>query len=318
VSVYQTSPGNLPDASASGHDRKAVTGPPTVPPDQPFRNIWNANSSFGEQGSRPIVYGMADETAPAQGDYIFILNPNDPHPTLVRTFNIFDIKHREEWITTATGPGQGANVFMQGPPLPEAGLGVLQAAGGHANPVFFVGGNGHLWKWAAGAPSWAKIVPAPAIAGKSVGAQSATRFFVHPYQARTIYLLDIDHVKRSDDAGQSWNIDQSLETQLTWNHQIPIGSNDNTSGIGEHFDLVLTDMQFAPNFFGARFAVGLGGAFMTVDGVNWTRLLHTAALPGRPANCYLDSMSQATGTLYVGFAGRSVVKITGLALSIIF
>jgi hypothetical protein len=317
VSVYQTQPGNLPDASATGHDRKAVTGPPTVPDNEPSRVVWNASSFYGEQGSRPIVLGLAGETAPAQGDYIFILNPNDANPVLVRTHNIFDIKHRFEWVTTATGPGQGANVFLQGPPLPEARLGVLQASGGHADPVYFVGGNGNLWTWRAGAPNWAKIVPAPVIQGRSVGAETAIRFFVSPYQSQVIYILDRGHVKRSDDGGHTWHVDQNLETQLTWNNQIPISTNDDPAGIGEHFDLVLTDMQFDPNFFGARFAIGAGGAFMTIDGINWTRLLHTAALPGRPSSCYLDSLSQATATLYVAFAGRSVVKIPNLLLTII-
>ena len=42
-----------------------------------------------------------------------------------------------------------------------------------------------------------------------------------------------------------------------------------------------------------RFAVGLGGAFMTTDGVNWQRLLDTGAMRGRPANCYFDWISRA-------------------------
>lgn len=327
VSVYQTQPGNLPDASATGHDRKAVTGPPTLP------NIWNASSFYAERGFRPIVLGLEGEDAPSQGDYIFVLSPKDAHPLLVRTQNIFDIKHREEWVTTATGPGQGANVFLQGPPLPEANLGILQAAGGHANTVFFAGGadpkglggppNTNLWTSTAGAANWTQIVPAPAIQGQSVGAQNAIRFFVNPYQPQVIYILDRDpvlhrnHVKRSDDGGRTWNVDLNLETQLTWNHQIPISTNDDPAGIGEFFDMVLTDMKFDPNFFAARFAVGMGGAFMTIDGVNWTRLLHTDALPGRPSSCYLDSLSEATATLYVAFAGRSLVKIPDLLLTII-
>jgi hypothetical protein len=265
---------------------------------------------------------------------MFVLNPDAANPTLVRTQNIFDIKHRFEWVTTATGPGQGANVFLQGPPLPEANLGVVQAAGGHANTVFFVGGtdpngdsrvprprNTNLWTWTAGMAGWTKIVPAPAIQGQSVGARAAIRFFVHPYQPQVIYILDNDpdgvHVKRSDDGGHTWNVDHNLEIQLTWNNQIPLSTNEDLAGLNEHFDLVLSDMQFDLNFFGARFAIGTGGAFMTIDGVNWTRLLHTAALPGRPSSCYLDSFSAATGTLYVSFAGRSVVKIPNLLLTII-
>ncbi|MFN8571379.1 MAG: FG-GAP-like repeat-containing protein [Gemmatimonadaceae bacterium] len=317
VSVYQTSPGNLPNASASGHDRKAVTGPPTLQPDEPSRVIWNGSSSFGAKGSCPIVLGLADEEAPDQGDYVFVLDPNGVTPVVVRTHNIFDIKHRDEWITTATGPGQGANVFLQGPPLPEPGLSVLQAAGGHANPVYYAGGNGNLWRLAPGGTAWNQIVPALPNR-RSAGARTATRFFAHPYQPSVVYLLDSDHVKRTDNGGSTWLIDQSLETQLTWNGQIAISSNADPAGIGEFFDLVLTNMTFHPNLFAARFAVGAGGAFMTTDGTTWTRLIHSAALPGRPSSCFLDFVSESDASLYVAFAGRSVVKVTGLGLSVIF
>jgi hypothetical protein len=72
-------------------------------------------------------------------------------------------------------------------------------------------------------------------------------------------------------------------------------------------------MQFDPHDPGRRFAVGLGGAFMTGDRVNWVRLLDTGALRGRPSNCYFDWISQPSDpALYVSFAGRSIVKISGL------
>ncbi|MGB6109550.1 MAG: hypothetical protein WBG35_00405, partial [Acidobacteriaceae bacterium] len=108
------------------------------------------------------------------------------------------------------------------------------------------------------------------------------------------------------------------EQQLTWGGQIALSSNDDSSGIGDHFDLVLTDMQFDPNNPQLRFAVGEGGAFLTIDGVNWTQLLHTGAMAGRPANCYFDSISTPSDpALYVSFAGRSVVKISDLPLSVL-
>ena len=155
-------------------------------------------------------------------------------------------------------------------------------------------------------------MPAP-VGTRSVGASVAIRFFVHPYQPNFIYILDSGNVKRSGDGGQTWIVDTSLETQLTWNHQIAISSNDDPSGIGEHFDLILTDMQFDPNNPQLRFAVGAGGAFMTRDGVNWTRVLHSGALPGRPSSCYYDSISNPRDpALYVSFAGRSLVKISAL------
>jgi photosystem II stability/assembly factor-like uncharacterized protein len=324
VAVYQTDPGKLPNAAGGTHDRRAVTGPPTLSDSDPSRDVWNANSFYGERGSRPIVLGLPGEDAPTQGDYIFILNPSLPQPVLVRTQNIFDIATRDEWITTATGPGQGANVYLQGPPLQNPhqniNLGVVQASGGHAATVFYVGGDNTLWTWTEGAANWSQLVPALPILNRSVGANIAVRFFVSPYQPNLIYILDHDlfsgHVKRSDDGGQTWNIDTSLETQLTWNHQIAISSNDDQGGIGEHFDLVLTDMQFDPNNPLVRFAIGLGGVFLTIDGVNWTRLLHTGALSGRPSSCYYDWISDPFDpALYVSFAGRSLMKITDLLLS---
>ena len=156
-------------------------------------------------------------------------------------------------------------------------------------------------------PSWLKIVP-------SAGAAStAVRFFVNPYQPNLIYILDHTHVRRSDDGGKTWVVDAKLEAQLTWGGKIAFSSDDNSSGIGDHFDLILTDMQFHPSNELVRFAVGEGGAFYTNDGVNWIRLLHSGAFPGRPSNCYFDWISVPSDpALYVGFAGRSLVKIDQL------
>jgi hypothetical protein len=105
-------------------------------------------------------------------------------------------------------------------------------------------------------------------------------------------------------------VDQNLETQLTWNGRIAITYGDDTSGLGDHYDTVLTDMQFDPSNPLVRFATGKGGVFTTEDGVSWTRLLHTGALAGRPTNSYYDRISRpGEPALYVGFAGRSILKI---------
>ena len=319
VAVYETSPGALPNAASGTPMRHIVPGPPLLPPAPfPYHDLWNAGSFYGSRGSRPIVLGLPGEAAPAEGDCICILNPATA-PQLVRTQNILDIANRSEWNTTATAAGQGSNVFLQGPPLPNARLGVVQAAGGHNATVFFVGGDGGftLWTWKPGQPDWTTIVPAPS-GGASVGANAAIRFFVCPYQPNLIYILDSDHVKRSDDGGVTWVIDANLEAQLTWGGQIALSTNDDTSGLQDHFDLILTDMQFDPNNPMTRFAVGEGGVFLTIDGVTWTRLLHTGAMAGRPTNCYFDWVSDPFDpALYVGFAGRSIVKITDMPLTII-
>jgi hypothetical protein len=325
VSVYETQAGKLPNASEGGHDRRAVTGPPIVDDTNNSPDAWNASGGYATRGSRPVVLGLPAEDPPTQGDYVFILlNPallptddnGHPRPLLVRTQRILDIAHREEWVPGPNGLGPGGKVFQQGPPLPP-GLNVVQASGGHSNTVFYAGGDGTLWTWTNGAPGWTQLVPTPANAAMSVSL--ATRFFVSPYNPKLIYVLDVDAVKRSDDGGQTWQVDQSLTQQLTWNALITIADTGDVLGLFDNFDTVLTDMQFAPVDFNVRFAIGVGGAFATVDGgVTWSQLLHTGALAGRPSSCYYDASSSSSPALYVAFAGRSLVKITDLPSPVIF
>jgi hypothetical protein len=303
VTIYETSPGNLPNASVTGTSTKYTVPGPITP------NEWNANSAYGNRGSRPIVLGLPGEAPPAQGDYFFIVNPTT-QPQLVRTQNAYDITSGNEWMTTATGPGQGTNVYLQGPPLP-AGVGIMQASGGHAETVFYAGQPGlGLWSWTQGAANWNQLVQG--------GENSVLRFFVDPYRPNLIYIFDNEHIKQSDDGGNTWQVDENLETQLTLGGQIyPSSFSDDTS-IGDYFDSILTDMKFDPNNPLVRFAVGEGGAFYTNDGVNWIRLLHAGALAGRPANCYYDWITNPDDpALYVAFAGRSLMKISQLPQSTI-
>ena len=163
----------------------------------------------------------------------------------------------------------------------------------------------------------------PRVLGRTPEATSAFRFFVSPYQPNVVYIIDADHVRRSDDFGLTWIVDSNLERQLTWNYQIPISITDpsglitdNGGGVGDFFDVLITDMKFDPNNPLIRFAVGRGGAFYTNDGVNWVQLLHTGALSGRPSSCYYDFITKPDDpALYVAFAGRSVVKISQLPQS---
>ncbi len=206
------------------------------------------------------------------------------------------------------GYGDNGMVTQVGPFLPEPNVGIVQGSGGHDATVFYVGGDSlkRLWKWTSGMPAWQQIVP-----GRGAGA--ARRFFVNPYVPDTLYVLDSAHVLRSDDGGAAWHVDASLEQQLTCGGRIPIERNDDDDGLGDHLDVVLTDMQFDPHDPRRRFAIGLGGAFMTRDGANWERLLDTGALRGRPANCFFDWIAQPRDpALYVSFAGRSIVRIGGL------
>ena len=209
------------------------------------------------------------------------------------------------------GFGDSGPVEQQGPFLPDPNVSIVQASGGHSGTVFFVSDgddrSARLWKWTDGMAAWQQLVPGG-------GATQARRFFVNPYNPSMVYLLDTDRVRRSDDGGVTWQVDSSLEQQLTAGGRIPAARIEDADGQGDHYGVVLTDMQFDPFNAGRRFAVGLGGAFLTTDGVNWQRLLDTGALRGRPANCYFDWISQpADPALYVSFAGRSIVKISGFA-----
>ncbi len=203
-------------------------------------------------------------------------------------------------------------VLQVGPPLPTFDTGVVQASGGHVNTVFFVGGNSrnNLWKWTEGFASWELLVPGG-------GAVQARRFFVNPYDPNVIYIVDVQNVKRSDDGGATWQIDENLEQQLSCNRRIPIGRSEFLTGQSDFADIVLTDMKSDPFNPTRRLAVGEAGAFFTDDGVTWIRLLDTAAMRGRPLSCYYDRVSNpADPALYVAFAGRSIVKISGLPITI--
>jgi hypothetical protein len=193
-----------------------------------------------------------------------------------------------------------------GPFLPDPSIGVVQASGGHEGTVFYVGGNmsKRLWKWTEGMAAWQQLIPGG-------GANQAKRFFVSPYDPNLLYVIDGDRIKRSDDGGTAWQVDESLERMVTCDGRIPAGRDE----FGDTTQVVLSDMQFDPFDGARRFAVGVAGAFMTVDGVNWQRLLDTGAMRGLPTNCFFDQWSAPSDpSLYVGFAGRSIVKISDLGL----
>jgi hypothetical protein len=140
----------------------------------------------------------------------------------------------------------------------------------------------------------------------------ASRFFVDPYRPSILFILDSDHVKRSDDGGMTWVVDAGLEQQLTSGGQIRVDHVEASSD-GSFVDTLLNDMQFDPVDGLTRFAVGIAGAFFTVDGVKWNRLFDTGALSGLPTSCYYDAYSNpCRRALYVGMAGRGVLKLTQL------
>jgi hypothetical protein len=204
------------------------------------------------------------------------------------------------------GHRKSGPVEQVGPFLPDPSIGVVQASGGHELTTFYVGGNmtKRLWKWTEGMAAWQQLIP-----GRD--ANQAKRFFVSPYDPNLLYVIDGDRIKRSDDGGTTWQVDESLERMVTCNGRIPADRDE----VGDTTQVVLSDMQFDPFNPGLRFAVGLAGAFMTTDGVTWQRVLDTGAMRGLPTNCFFDwSSAPSDPSLYVGFAGRGIVKISDLGL----
>ena len=300
VTVYETHPGQLPNAGYGTNQAHTVPGPP---PSADGGHRWTAVSPFVLAGYRPLILNLADDDPSSAGDYVFVRFKSKTEAVLLRTQNIRGIHHASDWDGTITGP-----------PLP-AGAQIVQASGGHVNTVYYVSSAStpdvqpsspvNLWKWSDGMADWQQLVP-------NGGAQSAFRFFVDPYRPNLIYVLDNSqpHMMRSDDGGATWLEDDALETQLTCGHTIPMDRDETVDGQSSS-DAVLTDMQFHPSDPLTRIAAGFAGVFQTPDGgKTWTRLLDTAAMPGRVVNCYWDWISApAEPTLYVGLAGRSVVKI---------
>jgi len=318
VTVYVNPDGGLPDGRAGTTQGREVPGPPAVHhtslPAAGFdMPNWNAVSSFALRGYRPIVLTKRGEEPLDDGDYVFIRYKTDITAVLLRTRAIRSIDADDEWDTVATRPDQG-KVFQQGPPLPSTDVGVVQASGGHTKTVFYVGmdANRQLWKWTDGMAGWRQILPGAILPTPiPIAPQRAIRFFVDPYRPDILFVVDGAHVWRSDDGGATWTIDTELERQATNDGVIPT-SLDPSDGT-PLMDVVLQDMQFDPDDARARFAVGAAGGFFTADGVRWNRLLDSSALPGRATSCYYDAVSDpCQRALYVGFAGRGIVKLTPL------
>jgi hypothetical protein len=148
VAVYEVSPGKLPDLTLGTDQRHVVPGPS-------LKDSWNANSGFAVRGYRPIVVNLPDDDSDQPGDYIFVrFKSKAGAAVLLRTRKLLEIDDRDDWDTTASAASDGERVFQQGPVLPSADMGVVQASGGHVRTVFYAGGdkNSQLWKFSGAEP----------------------------------------------------------------------------------------------------------------------------------------------------------------------
>jgi hypothetical protein len=192
------------------------------------------------------------------------------------------------------------------------GVYVVQAAGGHSSPVFYVGdpgGSDGLWKWTKGMLVWQRIV------GPSSSARKARRFFVDPYDPDLIYVIDENAIKRSEDGGQTWQVDVDLDRAVTENGAFAHAIQRVPKWVGEA--AVISDIVFDREERGTRFAVGSAGVFFTLDGENWDRLLSTEALPGHPVGAYFDRIGGPFNrALYVAMNGRGILRLSPIPVPV--
>ena len=240
---------------------------------------------------------------------------------LLRTTAISSITVNTDWVTTATSEGPGVKSFQVGPPLPSAGVNVVQASGGHAAPVFYVGdpnGTMRLWKLvrpvatprarrprASFGPTWRQLVPATGAPGTVP--TIARRWFVDPYRADLVYVLGAEHVYRSNDGGDTWAVDASLENALTEGGAFPFAIPDDANPD----EALLRDMQFDPRHEEWRYAVGPAGIFHTLDGIHWSALVRSSAMAMRPNNAVYED-NGCERSLYVATSNRGILRIAAL------
>jgi hypothetical protein len=318
IYLYVSGDGSPPDTALGTSVLQRIPGPPPVPGNQ--RAGWNVVSNFVNWGYRPLILTRSSETPRPDGDLVTI-RFTGTEALLLRTTAISSITVNTDWVTTAATEGPGVKAFQVGPPLPDMGVNVVQASGGHAAPAYYVGdpnGAMRLWKLAEPVasprarrpptefgPTWRQLVPAAGPAGSVP--KIARRYFVDPYRTNRIYVLGSDHVYRSDSGGDNWVIDTSLEGALTENGAFPFAIPNDANPD----EALLRDMQFDPRHNGWRYAVGPAGIFHTLDGQHWSALVRSSALAMRPNNAVYED-NGCERSLYVATSNRGILRLAAL------
>jgi hypothetical protein len=242
------------------------------------------------RGFRPIIRTLPTEAPLPDGDYVFIHSPDGMTRQVVRTTSIFSIGSSSDW-------GDSSKVQFIGVPLPGLPTDkepVVQASGGHANPVFYVNdAKGVLRTWDPPSNSWKQIVPGG-------GSNGALMFFVDPFNPLVIYIVDSQiGVMISLDGGTNWQFEPHLNNAVSAGGKIICPSNT-----------VIADMIFNRSEPSTRFVCGDAGVFCTIDGFNWITLFDAIAIPGRPESAFFDGLSNLNDrALYVEFEGRSILRL---------
>ena len=294
--IYDSSGDGYPDPTIAAHVKAQVLLPPNSSSFADPR-LGFPDSTF-VKGYDPVILTAPTDRQPlSDGDYILIRYIDQNRRVLLRTTTPSQITSPTDWDLPST------KVSQQGPDLPvNQNIDVVQASGGHASPVFYVGNGTRVWRWTTGMQNWALIVDGTSLI--------ARRFFVHPYDPNVIYIIADDAIMRSDNGGQVWHPDISLDRAVTEDGTFSyLGTFFGGNTVGETF--VINAMIFDHRHMGTRFAVGNAGVFFTLDGTNWARLLSTTALPGHAVAAYFDGISDPLDqALYVAVHGRGILRIS--------
>lgn len=297
--VYKATGSDPINAGVGTSQRTVIPGPTPH-----HHEDWSCVSSSTAIGYRPLILTLAGETPRPGGDFIAIRYKGGAQ--LVRTNALGSaspVSASADWFPTTTG----LKVFLQGPPLPNQTISIVQASGGHTNPVFYVGDTAGLWKWTAGMPGWQALVP------QAGGPQAAIRFYVDPYRPDRIYLIDKGHVWQSVDGGATWTTDDALKAALTENGAIPMSltpSGNPTAG-RTPLEALLQDFVYDSNDPKSMIAVGPAGVFTTSDAARWDTVALCSALNTRVMSTFLDTVTDPkTRVLYVATPYRGLLKMT--------
>ncbi len=243
-------------------------------------------------GYRPLIQTLSTEAPLPDGDVVIIEQALDGTADLFRTTSISSIKTMGDWH-------DASKAQQIGPTLPPGAIAV-QASGGHASPVYYVGSRNAVWRLSQDETQWSMIVPSSVVGSPSV--TYAHRWFVDPYDPEEIYVLDPQGMKISIDGGNTWIFDQGMTNAVTCGGKLKISPS------------LLQDMQFSRAEPQTRFAMGTAGVLCTFDyGVSWLSALNSIALPGRPESGFFDPISDQTDrAIYVACEGRSILRVGGL------
>ena len=292
IGIISSGASEYPDAS-DGNSKTFVPSPKIINFNDSTKLSPCASSGVYLAGYRPLVRTIATEAPPPDGDVVIVEQALDGTAGVLRTTRIRSIGSLDDWHDTSKAQ-------QVGPTMPPGAV-VVQASGGHANPVMFVANRfGTVWRLNAAQTSWDQIVPRNPTGSVPVGL--ALSWFVDPYDPDIIYVLDLQGVKLSIDGGVSWFLDVDLTTAVTGAGKLTISAS------------LLQDMVFSPGERQTVFAMGTAGVACTDNfGVTWFPVLNSVARPGRPESGFFDPLSnQSDRAVYVECEGRGVLRVGGL------